>query len=46
MLFNYEAQLEVAPLYKVAQAVGAAEAETATALSRSGGVEKVLWIAG
>jgi uncharacterized membrane protein YheB (UPF0754 family) len=41
MLLNYEAQLEVAPLHKVAQAVGAAEAETATAMSGSGGVEKM-----
>jgi hypothetical protein len=40
MLVNYEAQLERAPLYKVAQAVGAAEADTAAAVSGSGGIEK------
>jgi uncharacterized membrane protein YheB (UPF0754 family) len=41
MLVNYEAQLEVAPLFKVAQAVEAAEAETATAMAESSRMEKM-----
>jgi hypothetical protein len=42
MLVNYEAQLERAPLHKVAQAVAAAEAETAAAISENGRIEESL----